>query len=739
MKGTCTLFCAAALAACAAVAEYPQDVVWTTPGAGSQDSMPLGNGRIGLNAWTEEAGALCFYIAHGGAWSENMRLLKLGRVRVTFEPNPFADDAPFEQRLETRAGRLRVTAGAAEEQVRVTLWADANYPAVRFHCESGRDVAMRVAVESWRTEPRPLREAELHSAYGLANSGKPVVVEPDTFAEAKGLVFWYHRNARSIWADTLRRQGLEEWAERAENPLLHRTFGGLLRGDGLHSAGKRALATEPAREHTFHIYVHAGQTPSAEAWAEAVRSLAANDTGPYADQWKAHQGWWQGFWDRSWIKLAGEETAHIQQGYALQRYISACAGRGAFPIKFNGSLFTVDTELDGEPVDADYRRWGGPYWFQNTRLAYWPMLAAGDYEMMRPLFRMYTEVLPFAKFRTQHYFGHEGAFFPETMYFWGGYAMDNYGWERPEDLPAGVTVNRYIRYHYDGALELCAMMLAHYQHTGDSKMLADWSLPLADAVLTFYDEHYPRDTAGRLHITPSQALETWWDVDNPAPVVAGLRRVLDDLLALSIEVTGEARRERWRELREELPPIPTETRNGKRVIAPAENLPEKMSNSEVPELYPVFPHELYGVARGKLDLAKNTFELRRNKGNSGWRQDEIWAAHLGLAEEAARMLSHRFATKHADNRFPAFWGPNYDWIPDQDHGCAGMIALQRMLLQETNGKILLFPAWPRHWDVDFKLHAGQNTTVRAVWRNDTLEQLDVSPPERRKDVQMLLQ
>ncbi|MCH8514477.1 MAG: hypothetical protein LAT83_22870 [Kiritimatiellae bacterium] len=44
----------------------------------------------------------------------------------------------------------------------------------------------------------------------------------------------------------------------------------------------------------------------------------------------------------------------------------------------------------GEPeenFDADYRRWGSGNWFQNTRLTYWPMLAAGDHEQMLPFFR----------------------------------------------------------------------------------------------------------------------------------------------------------------------------------------------------------------------------------------------------------------------------------------------------------------------------------------------------------------
>jgi hypothetical protein len=41
-------------------------------------------------------------------------------------------------------------------------------------------------------------------------------------------------------------------------------------------------------------------------------------------------------------------------------------GRGSFPIKFNGGLFVWANET-GAGYDADFRQWGGKFWFQNTR------------------------------------------------------------------------------------------------------------------------------------------------------------------------------------------------------------------------------------------------------------------------------------------------------------------------------------------------------------------------------------
>ena len=63
-----------------------------------------------------------------------------------------------------------------------------------------------------------------------------------------------------------------------------------------------------------------------------------------------------------------------------------------------------------------------------------------------------------------------------------------------------------------------------------------------------------------------------------------------------------------------------------------------------------------------------------------------------------------------------------------------MIGMQEMLLQEADGKILLFPAWPKDWDVHFKLHATGQTTVEAVLKGGTVVSLTVLPKEREKDV-----
>ena len=438
-------------------------------------------------------------------------------------------------------------------------------------------------------------------------------------------------------------------------------------------------------------------------------------------------------------KLAGEipagtgvaDTRLITQCYALQRFIGACAGRGGSPIKFNGSIFTV------QGPDPDYRAWGGPYWFQNTRLVYWPMLAAGDFDTMQPLFRMYGEALPLARERTRLYFGHDGAFFPETMYFWGSYANENYGWNREGKRLADVAGGAISR-HFNGNLELLALMLDYHACTQDAKFARETLLPMADEIIAWWDKHAKRGANGKLRIDFASALETYHGVVNNTPDVAGLQWVLDGLLGLQDDVLNAAnRRAEWQRLRGELPAIPIRESGGRKVIDFAEVVPGGPGNVENPELYAIFPYRIFGVGKPGIDVARATFENRVFMGNWGWQQDDVQAAMLGLKDMARQYVAERVANRNPGSRFPAFWGPNYDWIPDQDHGGVALRALQAMLLQADGGKIMLFPAWPKEWDVEFKLHAPAATTVECVYRDGKVELLNVTPDARNRDVLMM--
>ena len=55
-----------------------------------------------------------------------------------------------------------------------------------------------------------------------------------------------------------------------------------------------------------------------------------------------------------------------------------------------------------------------------------------------------------------------------------------------------------------------------------------------------------------------------------------------------------------------------------------------------------------------------------------------------------------------------------------------------MLLQTVGDKIYVLSAWPKDWEVDFKLHAPGNTVVEVVYKSGKIESLRVTPESRMR-------
>jgi hypothetical protein len=337
---------------------------------------------------------------------------------------------------------------------------------------------------------------------------------------------------------------------------------------------------------------------------------------------------------------------------------------------------------------------------------------------------MYLKQLPLQKHRTQRYFGHGGAHYPETITEWGAEVSAHYGWTPFDQRPSPLAECAYVTYYWSGGIELCLVLYEYWRYTGDDSIARDFLLPIADAVTEFFEKHYPRDLDGRIRFEPAQSLETWHWAINPLPEIAGLLYVLPKLMELP------ELRDRCERLLAELPSLPV--KDGR--LAPAEQFDRK-KNTENPELYAVFPYRLFGVGRGDTSPARAAFEARLNREHTCWSQDDIQMALLGLTDQAKTNVIARAANaNHSTSRFPAFWDQFHDWVPDMDHGGVLQLAVQYMLMQCEGREIRLLPAWPSDWDADFKLHAPLATVVEGKVRGGKVTDLKVTPPERMADV-----
>jgi len=668
------------------------NVSWTTPGPTSAQSMPIGNGDIGLNVWVESNGDLNFYIGKTDAWNESVQgssgLMKLGGVKVSLNPRPAA--TPFVQVLKLRTGEIVIQ----ENTTTLRVWVDANNPVIRVEASSPTAVSVTAALNNWR----------------------PASAKDVTLTGQTGRIGWYHRNAST-----------------ADSHVANLTFGAIVKGAGMARINDTTLtSSSPTTSQLISIYPLTATTATANDWLTQLETKITQIDGLNLETTRtAHQTWWDNFWHRSWIFVRGDATAtSVTQGYVLQRFVTACGGRGAYPIKFNGSIFNVDnpalpSNSTTIAVDADYRTWGGQYWFQNTRAMYWPRLMAGDFDIMLPLFNMYKGQLAANAAQVTSFYGHGGSYFAETAPYWGGLQY------------AGPDATENFTLHYfTPILELSMMMLDYYDYTGDTAFAQNTLVPIAKAGLQFFNEHFSRDANGKILLNPDNAIEMYWKVNDPAPDIAGLQAVLQRLVALpSPSIVDSTTRAAWVTMQGQIPPLPTGTNGGKTVLLPYTGAQTAARhNGENPELYSIYPFRLFGLNKPNYQMALDTFNLRTCTQMGCWVQDPIQAAMVGLSDVAKSYVSYNFTRTDPRQSFQAFWAQGNDYAPDEDNGGNGENGLQQMIMQIDGTSILLVPAWPKGWDGDFKLRAPLQTTVQGTITNGKVTNLIVTPSSRAANV-----
>lgn len=757
------------------------NVVWNSPSKDCTGVMPIGNGDIAAGVYAIEDSDLYLLLAKNDTLAYEGSNYKTGRLRVSLSPNPFTAGKPFRQTLDLTTGSIRIEA----DGVKLRVWADANRPVFHLEVDAPHELQVSARPEFWKRftgwggpddGPTDVQVPRAHDLLWYHSNGDhsfyPFPMKDEKLEPAEQVVpdlyrFQIFGNLVEIRVPKSEVRGpkSEIRGQKTEDGG-RKTEGGVLTGKGTR----------------FDIRIHSlvMQTPDTNVWIKAIEDLAAKPVDLEKD-WERHCSWWRSFWDRGWIiasdrtvpaeqreKFRGEANAEgmreekdgaalVAQSYNFFRFAMAAQSRGRFQVRFNGGTFSQQyhirtrTEKDVEYMrkfqpgftqladnlwlpHPDYRAWGGRFTAQNQRLLYWPLLMSGDFDLMKPFFDHYWNVLEIRKIVTRKHFGHGGAFYRDNTCPVTGCAG-----LPPKTKPGEKYEGDYHDYYFTCGLEAVAMMADYVHFTGDAKFRDERLVPFAREIFRFYDQHYPRDARGKLRLDPAQALETWWICVNPAPDVAGLYFGLEQLLAMKAGTAED--QAAWRRLQAELPPVPLQKIQGRPALAPAQEW-QKQGNGENAEIYPLFPFRCYGLALGTRDIAEWTMQNRTAKDTFGgrcWTQDQIGWACAGNAKEAAQGLVRRFRLASTALRFPLYGNELTDGIPDWDHFGSGSIALQRMLVQESaisnqRSKIYLLPAWPAEWDVDFKLHLSGGTVVSGTVTDGKLVAWDITPAARKADV-----
>lgn len=734
------------------------NVVWNTPSKDALESMPLsGRNGAGANVWVQD-GSIWLYLAHNGAYDEQARLLKLGCVRITPKYIKLGETG-FRQELDLVSGAIQIQQG----DFKASLWFAGETLVFESTCTNPQ--VLDVAFGSWRDQHRDSLKLDMFHLHSI---------NPDKITANKDGFSWFHRNADFgiNVVDLAKQQGIP--AEAVHDVTTRRLFGGAIAiENGISEPVESDVEwqfwkgkvwtghTVESTNQTIAMRLGAGLDASPSGWQAEAKSMLSSKNLDNARTEELKR--WNEFWSRSNIVInpkAGQEDAGwlIGRNYQLFRYMLACNRDGELPLLFNGGIFTVDNipgritgnnndELpisQGGPSTPDFRRWMYcSFMSQNQRWLGWPTLAGGDTDMLEPSLAFYRDrsVTAGARAKIQ---GAEGVVYVEPLDVWGLCA------EGVAPLPNGLCGAEHLTYHFSMMLEHAWMALQAHDQLGIS---ISKDLPWIEGTVKFYDSYYRAQTKkrlgkelgedGKLLFYPACGLEFAGGATNPIEVVCGLKRITAGLLAQT-ELSQESRSNLER-IKNILPDLPTGVRDGRLSLLPAKLWERSYNKWEPIEMYAAWPYRMVGVTKPEtMQLARDTWETipadraRLCKQDYSWMANVVNMAALAWPDTAKARAIYKMANTTAPQvRFPAFFGPGHDWLPDHNWGGSGMTGIQEMLMAADpygDGKIYLLPAWPKEWDVDFKLHAPQQTTVEASVRNGKVVLLKIFPESRQNDI-----
>jgi len=565
----------------------------------SDNGLPIGNGTMGSLVWTSPA-SLKFQINRVDVYANGCETQSFFRRDhdyaygcglldidlVDFGKDVFTKDAT-RQRLAVYDGVASVAgAGVTTESA---AWQNGDVFAVRIDDRRDAPSAVRARLQTLR--PRVVHTYNHKAESDLLIAGGRVALR-QTFREDE-----FYCASAVVVAVTGRRS----------QPRLSDASGGRVslpaaeRSPGLGQPNETQieLIAEPARgEMVVWIASAASFDPKEDVVAKAARQLDAAQKLGYDGLRKDNAAWWREFWSKSFVHMTSPDGAadEIERSRTYFLYLMACCSRGAYPPNYGGLIFSTH---------GDCRSWGAQQWWTNMSIYYRGLMADNHAELTAPLFNMYLRARPTLENAARQYWGSQGIFVPETIWFDGIKKLpddiaaempDLYLRKKPWDqrsrrfseyaagqhphCPAwnwmaagrkwkdgqwtiptkGTPPFGHVTHLLSPNAELAYLAWKRYEYTGDRNWLKDSAYPLLRGAAEFY-RNFPglsKDADGVYHIAPVNNGEGLWGARDTFEVVGMIRALLPTAIRAAEMLDADADlRSKWRELLEHFTTIPT--------------------------------------------------------------------------------------------------------------------------------------------------------------------------------------
>ena len=709
------------------------DVLYTMPSFEPWEAMPVGGGD--LLAMVRCNGGIHLHLTKSDAWgfqappdavpgTQFFNNVSPGHIYLNFGKR--AEDAAarfFRQRLDLFHGRIVINIDRPDDGLRFEIW---GHPYRKilvvevFDPNSILDPA-RIELSEWRPTMK-------------------VGCSPTTIYASEVQT----RPAYPHLANT----GMQNYFDSTEDPMFGRGIAVILASPSFKpqdcsvNESTVTMIVPDERPGHYYITIAASVTTSGDPLVAATAELDDAFRTPLEILKAEHQAWWRDYWNKSFLHISSpdKKADWLCAAYHVHLYTLACVNRGRYPAKWDGGAGLMQD---------DERTWGLGEWVQEIRFTYLPLYAANRLDIAKGLYRYYSDMIPYLTVQTRKMWDIPGLWIPETVLPWGhtehfalkdeGHGVAGYfhRWD-PQTTPYGKFefYTPHIGFLFTAGLEICHYYLTYYRYSGDETFLRDQAYPIIRGVCEFISGLLRKENDGLYHLDPANALETWWMVRDPADTLAGIRTIFTEFIKLSVAYEQDSDlRSRCADILAALPEPPRGlwTEDNKiepnvDVYAPAAAIGKirNRMNAENPALYRVFPFSLSGISCTDYALVCNTFDHRICSLSNGWSMDAIWAARLGLRDQACELLSQH-ATRYNRFRYGGWDSNDSNVFPDRlsvvpftDAGGLSAFALNEILLQSHNGIIRIAPAVAMNWSGIFQLRAESGFLVAADFQGQNV-------------------
>ncbi|MYS24455.1 MULTISPECIES: glycosyl hydrolase family 95 catalytic domain-containing protein, partial [unclassified Streptomyces] len=519
----------------------------------------------------------------------------------------------------------------------------------------------------------------------------------------------------------------ETWVDNSEAGHSGRTFGSL----AAITAGGRSVTSSvvsstqvkttftPNADGSFRVVVGAPSWTGGNAASTASSLLGSDATAAESSLLSSQQSWWANYWANSGVLEAtsADGTAQYMESLrTLYLFMEAASMRGTVP----GSQAGV---ADMFNFGQDHQAWTpSATWLWNLRTQISANMSSGNFALNTPIFNLYENNLPAIEAWTKQQMGGlPGACVPEVMRFNGNGGDPGAGANAACSEPGSPNWNAL---DISSGPEISLYVWEQYQDTGDLNFLRTY-YPLMKDSATFLLAYQKVGSDGKLHAV-ANAHETQWAVQDPTtdltadsalfPVVIKAAQLLNtgDSALIGQLTTAIPQIPDWARTdygRTQVLPASADS-SGNDIIAYSYQPTAQIRNSENIDLEPVWPWNLVTDDAGPLhDLAVRSYNHRAVTGGNDWSMDAIDAARLGLSSEvAARLVSITEGHQvYIDGLADLGSTVGTESYIEQASGVA--TALDEALVQDYDGTLRVAPAWPSGWDVSGTVSVQGNTKV----------------------------